>query len=76
MESERLTSSWYFNTEKIVCEQSSVRAASFIIWIVISDSDKGHVKATEIGNVVLQNDKFQLQYSPDESQVTVWPSIY
>ena len=46
-----------------------------MILFVISNSDKGDVKATEIGNVVLENDKFQLQYLPDESQATVWPSI-
>ena len=70
-----MTSSGYFNTEKIVYKQSSVRAASLIISVIISNSDKGDVKATEIGNVVLENDKFQLQYLPDESQATVWPSM-
>ena len=71
MESERLTSDWYFNIKEIVCEQNSVRASLIILF----DSDKGDFRATEIGSVVLENGQFQLQYLRDESQVTVWPSI-
>ena len=70
MESERLTSYWYFNIIIIVSEQSSVRANLKIL----CDLDKGDVRVTKIGSVVFENGQFQLQYLPDESQVTVWPS--